>query len=125
MSAALFYEVMRMDKHDYDEIKRDINIFVRKEFGYKVVEGRIARKCSSFPTYAISGNKVDPYIRFAKPSYNSVHPGTIVISSRNVYPERKAQARKVVDFLYALAKKYRFEYIGLESTNDDSIVFGP
>lgn len=108
-------------KEQLELICQEVNEYIMNQFKYKIP-----------PAYITSGTnifmrpkaQISIYLRFwYEQVYNIWPPKTIIVAQLGFRKTRKGNGTHFLSFLKEIAMKYGYEYIGLESTNDESSAF--
>jgi hypothetical protein len=104
-----------------EQICQEVNEYVMNRFKYKIPPAYITSGTNIFmPPQA----QISIYLRFFHEQvYKLWPPKTIIIAQLGFKKARKGNGTHFLSFLKDIAMKYDYDYIGLESTNDNSSAF--
>lgn len=104
---------------EYEELKADIDRYLMERFKYRkslvwlTVDNIIATRRNS---------RVDLYLRIRKVE-SRFPPDCLIIARLSFSKERIGHGTHFIRFLTGVARKYGFNYIGIECANDKSGAF--
>ena len=104
---------------EYEELRADIDRYLMERFKYRkslvwlTVDNIIATRRNS---------RVDLYLRIRKLE-SSFPPDCLIIARLSFSKERIGHGTHFIRFLTGIARKYGFNYIGIECANDKSGAF--
>ena len=104
---------------EYEELKADMDCYLMERFKYRkslvflTVDNIIATRRNS---------RVDLYLRIRKVE-SRFPPGCLIIARLGFSKERMGHGTHFLRFLTGIARKYGFNYIGIECANSKSSAF--
>ncbi|WP_278945487.1 GNAT family N-acetyltransferase [Parabacteroides johnsonii] len=101
---------------EYEELRADIDRYLMERFKYRK---SLVRLTADNIIATRRNSRVDLYLRIRKVE-SRFPPDCLIIARLGFSKERVGHGTHFVQFLTGVAKKYGFNYIGIECANDKS-----
>jgi hypothetical protein len=105
-----------MNMNEYEEIREAIDMYLMERFKYR--RSLVGLTPDNVVT-THRNSRIDLYLRIRRME-SLFPPDCLIIARIGFSKERAGHGTHFVRFLAGIAVKYRFRYIGMESTNDKS-----
>ena len=101
---------------EYEELRADIDRYLMERFKYRK---SLVRLTADNIIATRRNSRVDLYLRIRRIE-SRFPPDCLIIARLGISKERVGHSTHFVQFLTGVAKKYGFNYIGIECANDKS-----